>query len=98
MQKNWKPFLGLVLTGILVNEGILDWDDKVKQYLPDFSLNDSVNANNLTIRHILSHTTGLPKHTFTNLLDCNVPYHEIVNMLELLQNWLIAKGFTVDMA
>ncbi len=71
-----------VLTGILVQEGILSWDDKVVKYLPDFSLNDSVNTNNLTIRHILSHTTGLPKHTYTNLLDCNVPYRDIVDMLE----------------
>lgn len=71
-----------ILTGILVQEGILDWDDKVKLYLTDFSLYDSVNTNDLTVRHILSHTTGLPKHTFTNLLDHNVPYHDIVNMLE----------------
>lgn len=71
-----------VLTGILVQEGILCWDDKVIQYLPEFALNDTVNTNNMTIRHILSHTTGLPKHAFTNLLDRNVPYNEIVNMLE----------------
>ncbi len=71
-----------VLTGILVKEGILDWDDKVIKYLPDFSLNDSVNTGNLTIRHILSQTTGLPKHTFTNLLDDNVPYRDIVKKLE----------------
>lgn len=71
-----------VLTGIMVQEGIISWDDKVVKYLPDFSLSDTANTNNLTIRHILSHTTGLPKHTYTNLLDRNVPYRDIVGMLE----------------
>lgn len=70
-----------VITGMLVNENIFSWDDRVKEHLPDFSLKDSVNTNDLTIRHIMSHTTGLPKHTFTNLLDQDVPFEEIVALL-----------------
>lgn len=71
-----------VITGILVNEKILTWDDRVKDYLPDFSLKDSVNSDNMTIRHIMSHTTGFPKHTYTNLLDQDVPYEEIIKLLD----------------
>jgi beta-lactamase class C len=30
----------------------------------------------------MSHTSGFPKHTFTNLLDQNVPYEDIVKLLK----------------
>jgi beta-lactamase class C len=63
-----------VLTGIMVNEGYLNWDDKVCSYLKDFKMLDTVCGNNLTVRHILSQTTGLPEHTFTDMLDNGVDY------------------------
>jgi len=71
-----------VITGMLVHENILTWDDRVKAHLPHFALKDSLNTSELTIRHIMSHTSGLPKHTFTNLLDQGVPYEEIVKLLD----------------
>jgi beta-lactamase class C len=71
-----------VLTGIFINRNVLNWDDRVITHLPHFSLKDSVNTSNLTIRHIMSHTSGLPKHTFTNLLDQEVPYEEITGLLD----------------
>ncbi|MBN2610535.1 MAG: beta-lactamase family protein [Bacteroidales bacterium] len=70
-----------VLTGILVDEKKLSWDDKVIKYLPDFSLKDTSHTNKLTIRNILSQTTGLPTHTFTDMLDYNVPFEEIKPLL-----------------
>ncbi len=71
-----------VITGILIHRNILNWDDRVKAHLTDFSLKDSVNTNELTIRHIMSHTSGLPKHTYTNLLDQDVPFEEIIELLD----------------
>jgi len=61
-----------VLTGILVDEGYLSWDDRIKEHMKDFRLKDTTCASQLTIRHVLSHTTGFPNHTFTDmpLLDC----------------------------
>jgi beta-lactamase class C len=70
-----------VLTSMLVADSVLGWDDRVKDHIPGFSLKDSVNTYELTIRHILSHTSGLPKHTYTNLLDQDVPYDDIVSLL-----------------
>ncbi|MFO7658501.1 MAG: serine hydrolase domain-containing protein [Bacteroidales bacterium] len=70
-----------VLTGILVDEKKLSWDDKVIKYLPDFTLKDTAYTNNLTIRNILSQTSGLPTHTYTEMLDCNVPYEQIKPLL-----------------
>lgn len=71
-----------VLTGLLVQDGVLSWDDKVKKYVPAFALKNETHAQNLTIRHILSHTTGLPSHTYDNLVEANVPFPTIVDQLK----------------
>jgi|WetSurMetagenome_2_1015567.scaffolds.fasta_scaffold09278_2 beta-lactamase class C len=66
-----------VLTGIMVEEGSLSWDDKVKKYITDFNMKDTACANHLTIRHILSQTSGFPEHTYTDLLDDGMDYETI---------------------
>jgi len=71
-----------VLTGMLVEDSVLAWDDRVYTHIPGFTLKDSVNTRNLTVRHIMSQTSGLPKHTYTNLLDQDVSYDDIVRLLE----------------
>jgi beta-lactamase class C len=70
-----------VLAGIMVQEGKLNWDDKVLKYLPDFELKDKKNTEQLSVRHILSQTTGLPKHTYTDMIECNVGYEKLRNKL-----------------
>lgn len=47
------------LAGILVNKGIIDWDDKVIDYLPDFRLYNQYVTDEVTIRDILSHRVGI---------------------------------------
>ncbi|MDZ7318402.1 MAG: beta-lactamase family protein [candidate division KSB1 bacterium] len=74
-----------VLTGVLVQDGILNWDDKIVDYCPDFSLKNAQSTQNLTIRHILSHTTGLPAHTFTDRVEAEVPFEDIVKQLREVQ-------------
>ena len=69
VSKGFAP----VLTGILVQEGCLNWDDLISGYLPDFALKEKAATQSLTIRHVLSHTTGLPRHTYSNLLNMSVP-------------------------
>ena len=66
-----------VLTGILVNDKKLSWNDPVIRYVPDFTLKNPDYTKQLTIRHILSHSSGLPMHTYTDMLDYNVPYDDI---------------------
>jgi beta-lactamase class C len=70
-----------VLTGIMVQEGKLNWDDRVIKYLPDFQLKDKKNTENLTIRHILSQTTGLPGHAYTDMIEAGIPYSILRNKL-----------------
>ena len=70
-----------ILTGIMVEEGALNWDDRVKSYLIDFKMKDTASANHLTVRNILSHTTGFPEHTYTDLLDNGYEYENIKGSL-----------------
>lgn len=75
-----KTFAG-VLTAILVEKGYLDWEDKVVQHVPEFKLKDSLTTRSLEVRHLLSHTTGLPRHAYSNLLNAGIPYREILSLL-----------------
>jgi beta-lactamase class C len=72
-----------VLTGLLVQDGQLSWNDPVIRYLPDFALKSQENTGLLTIKHVLSHTTGLPYHTYTNLVEEGM---ELKAMLALLKD------------
>lgn len=72
-----------ILTGLLVEEGILSWDDPIIKHIPDFSLKSKEHTESLTIKHVLSHTTGLPYHTYTNLVEEGM---DLKSMLALLRN------------
>lgn len=56
-----KAFTCLVLQ-LLVEEGMIDWDQPVKSYLPDFEMQDSFASERLTPRDLVTHRSGLPRH------------------------------------
>ncbi|MBK6964184.1 MAG: serine hydrolase [Bacteroidales bacterium] len=58
VASNTKSFTATAL-GILVDEGKIKWDDKVVDYLPWFRLYDPYVTQNMTIRDLLSHRSGL---------------------------------------
>ena len=45
----------------LVDRGVLELDRPVKEYLPSLTLSDKRAEGTVTLRHLLSHTAGLPK-------------------------------------
>jgi len=53
-----KSFTALTL-GILVSQGKLNWNDRVKDYLPYFELYSPFVTENFTIRDLLTHRSGL---------------------------------------
>ncbi|MBL0745170.1 serine hydrolase domain-containing protein [Chryseolinea lacunae] len=57
------------LTGILVQDSVLHWDERVVDRLPRFALQSAEETQKLTLRHVLSHATGLPYHTYTNMVE-----------------------------
>src|SRR5690348_8546993 len=69
------------LTGILVEDKVLSWNDHVSDYLPRFALESPEETQKLTIKNVLSHTTGLPYHTYTNMVEEGSP-------LDTMLSWL----------
>ena len=56
-----KSFTALSVA-LLVDEGKLDWDKPVREYMPEFILADAYVTQHVTVRDMLSHRTGLPRH------------------------------------
>jgi CubicO group peptidase (beta-lactamase class C family) len=48
--------------GTLVRQGKLDWDKPVREYLPDFRLNNEYATSHATARDLVTHRVGLPRH------------------------------------
>lgn len=71
-----KGFTG-ILAAALEEEGKLNWDDKVRDYLPQFRFGDELNTDKITLAHILSHTSGTPYHSYTNLVEAGLPLSDI---------------------
>ncbi len=47
---------------LLAGEGLIALDAPVRTYLPDFSLQDPLASATLTVRDLLTHKSGLPRH------------------------------------
>lgn len=47
---------------MLVDEGKMSWDDHPRKYIPFFKLSDPVADANVTLRDLVSHRTGMPRH------------------------------------
>ena len=71
-----KGFAG-VLSGILVGEGKLHWDDRVVRYVPEFVLSSPGQTREIQLHHLLSHTTGLPYHAYTNMIEAGYDLRSI---------------------
>lgn len=63
-----KPFTSFSV-GVLVDEGKISLDAPVASYVPGFRMHDPAATAGVTLRDVLSHRTGLPRHDW--LLDYN---------------------------
>jgi CubicO group peptidase (beta-lactamase class C family) len=48
----------------LVRDGKLSWDKPVREYFPDFRMNTDYATSTLTVRDMVTHRTGLPRHDY----------------------------------
>ena len=51
--------------GALVDDGLLEWDRPLRDYVPEIRLHDPFVSDRLTIVDLLSHRSGLPRHDLT---------------------------------
>lgn len=70
--------------GTLVRDGKASWDTPVREYLPEFRMMDEYATDHVTARHLVTHSTGLPRHD-TIWLDPGVSRAELVRRLRFLE-------------
>ncbi len=71
-----------VLAGTLVSNQLINWDDPIQKYYAEFQLKSKEHAEKVTIRHVLSHTTGLPYHAYTNMIEEHIPLDTLLASLK----------------
>ena len=76
-----KAFTATALA-MLVEEGKLKWDDPVRKHIPSFHLADPFADREVTMRDLLCHRTGLPRHDAVWLQPWN--RDEVIRHIALL--------------
>ena len=76
-----KGFAG-VLASLLEQDGVFSLSDRVVDHYPGFTLKDSLSTADLTIRHLLSHTSGLVPYAFDNLVEAGQDLYTIIDRLD----------------
>lgn len=71
-----KTFAGTVASQ-LVAQDVHSWDRPIMQILPQYSIGTKPSSHDITLRHVMSHSTGLMPHAFSNMLDAGVAYEKI---------------------
>ncbi len=78
-----KAFTAMA-AGLLVDEGKLEWDKPIRNYIPWFKLYDPVAGERLTVRDLLTHRSGLPRHELV-WYRSTASRKEIVERLQYLE-------------
>ena len=85
IASNTKAFTASAI-GILVDQGKLNWNDKVIKYLPYFKMYDDYVTNNFTISDLLSHHSGLKTFSGDLLWDAtSYNRKEIIERIQYLK-------------
>jgi CubicO group peptidase (beta-lactamase class C family) len=75
---------------VAVQDGLLDLDEPITTYLPDFKVYSRYEADpaqKITVRHLLSHCAGIPHETSgCNMLEVNDSFEDRVT--SLYETWL----------
>ena len=70
--------------GALVDDGLLDWERPLRDYVPEIQLHDPVVSDRLTVVDLLSHRSGLPRHEMVWLGHPGRSRAELVRRLRFL--------------
>ena len=54
----------VMLAAQAVDDGLLDWDEPIKNHIPEFTMVDEYAGAHLSARDLASHRSGLPGHDF----------------------------------
>ena len=79
-----KAFTATVIAS-LVDEGLLSWDDTVKDILPDFDWYDDSVENAMLVRDLLTHSTGLVAQAGTYIPNLGYDRDDIYQMFRYIE-------------
>ena len=71
-----KTFAG-TSAALLVDQNYQSWDTKLTDLFPSMNLGSQRSSSGITLKHVVSHSTGLMPHSYSNLLDDGVSYDRI---------------------
>lgn len=71
-----KTFAGTA-AALLVEEDLVSWDTLMTDMFPNMNLGTQASSHGITLKHIVSHSTGLMPHSYSNMLDDGVLYNKI---------------------
>ncbi len=79
-----KAFTATVIAS-LVDQGLLSWEDRVKDILPDFDWWDDSVESSLQVRDLLTHKTGLVAQAGTYIPNLGYTREDIFQMLRYIK-------------
>jgi len=71
--------------GQLVDDGKLEWDKPVREYMPDFRMYDDFASEEITAVDLLTHRSGLPRHDLLWYLDASLTREDLFQRLRYLE-------------
>src|ERR1700704_2226229 len=69
---------------VLVDERRLDWEKPVRDYIPEFRLYDAVATDRITVRDLLCHHSGLPRHDWIHM-PCDLSPQQMLAAMRYLE-------------
>ena len=71
-----KGFAG-ILAASLADQRVLLPEDPVSRYVPEFRFGDTRHTRSVNLGHLLTHTSGAPYHSYTNLVEAGLDLTDI---------------------
>lgn len=72
------------LAAIFVDQGKLDFDTPIREYIPELRFYDEYTTENCTLRDVLYHRTGIPRHEYS-WYGTDFDRHELIHNLRYLE-------------
>jgi len=70
--------------GMEMDEGKVDWDKPVRDYLPTFKMYDPALTEQMMIRDLITHRSGLPRHDMV-WYSSDFPREDLIRRLQYLE-------------
>ncbi len=78
-----KPISSTIVAA-LVSEGVLDWDSRIADLDPSFALRDPYPTQQVTVRDLFNHRSGLPGNAGDDLEDIGYDRDTVMHRLRLV--------------